>query len=50
MKLEIQEVYLVHEALKGCTIKGGDAPAVAKTLDKLEKEFNRLQKLEEKKS
>lgn len=50
MKLEIQEVYLVHEALKGCSIKGADAPAVAKTLDKLEKEFNRLQKLDEKKN
>lgn len=50
MKLEIQEVYLLHEALKGCTIKGSDAPMVSKTLDKLEKEFDRLQKLEEKKS
>lgn len=49
MKLEIQEVYLVHEALKGATIKGADAPTVANTLDKLEKEFERLRKLEEKK-
>lgn len=50
MKLEIKEIYLVHEALKICTIKGADAPVVAKTLEKLEKEFERLQSLEEKKS
>jgi len=49
MKLEIQEVYLLSQALSACTIKGSDAKSVASTITKLEKEFERLQKLEENK-
>jgi hypothetical protein len=50
MKLEIQEAYLIGQALKGCTIKGSDAPVMASTILKIEKEFDRLQKLEDKKN
>lgn len=49
MKLEITEVYLLKGALEAATIKAADAPVVAKTIEKLDKEFARLQKLEEKK-
>jgi len=49
MKLEIQEAYLINQALKSCTIKGSDAPVMASTILKIEKEFDRLQKLEDKK-
>ena len=47
MKLEINEVYFLTEALKSVSIKATDAPAVSKVIDKLDKEFARLQKLEE---
>ena len=49
MKLEINEVFFLKNALESVNIKASDAPTVAKTLDKLEREFTRLQKLEEKK-
>ena len=49
MKLELTEVYLLKGALEASTIKASDAPLVAKTIEKLNKEFTRLQKLEEKK-
>lgn len=49
MKLEIQEVYFLKNAVMNVTIKASDAPTVAKVVDKLDKEFVRLQKLEEKK-
>lgn len=49
MKLELNEVYLLKTALEAATIKASDAPIVAKTIEKLDKEFTRLQKLEEKK-
>jgi hypothetical protein len=47
MKLEISEVYFIKESMKNITIKALDAPAVAKLMEKLDKEFERLQKLEE---
>lgn len=47
MKLEISEVYFVKESMKSITIKASDAPTVAKLIAKLDKEFERLQKLEE---
>lgn len=49
MKLEINEVYFIKNALESVNIKASDAPAVAKTMEKLDKEFVRLQKLQEKK-
>ena len=50
MKLEINEVHFVQQAVNNCTIKGVDAPVVATLIEKLSKEFERLQKLEEKKA
>lgn len=49
MKLDINEVHFAVQAIGNVTIKGSDAPTVARLLDKLEKEFVRLQKLEEQK-
>ena len=49
MKLEINEVFFLKNALESVNIKASDAPVVAKTIEKLDKEFSRLQKLEEKK-
>jgi len=49
MKLDINEVAFIKNALDGCSIKVSDAAAVTKILEKLEKEFERLFKLEEKK-
>lgn len=50
MKLEINEVFFLSEVAKIATIKASDAAVVAGTLDKLAKEFDRLQKLSEKDS
>ena len=50
MKVDIAEVYFMKEALKTVSIKATDAPAVAALISKLDKEFDRLQKLEEKKA
>lgn len=49
MKLEINEVFFLKNALESVNIKASDAPTVAKTIEKLDKEFVRLQKLEAKK-
>lgn len=49
MKLNITEVYVLKQALGSINIKASDAPAVADLLSKLDKEFLRLQKLEEQK-
>ncbi len=49
MKLEIQEVYFVKQAIQQVSVKATDAPFVTRVLEKLDKEFVRLQKLEEKK-
>jgi hypothetical protein len=43
MKLDINEVFLAKGAIEGSTIKGSDARVVVGALDKLEKEFNRLE-------
>ena len=50
MKLEINEVYFLNEVVKAASIKAADARTVSNLMDKLEKEFLRLQKLEEKKA
>lgn len=49
MNLEIQEVYLLQKALEAATIKAVDAPAVASTMGKLQKEFERLEAKQPKK-
>jgi|TARA_R110002050_G_scaffold201017_1_gene336137 hypothetical protein len=48
MKLEINEVYVAKTAIEAISIKGSDARAVADLLDKLDKEFDKLQKAQEK--
>ena len=50
MKLEIDEVFFIKNAVVACQIKATDAPSVAKVIDKLDREFLRLQKLQEAKS
>jgi len=47
MKVDIGEVYFIKEAMKTITIKAMDAPTIAKLIVKLDKEFERLQKLEQ---
>lgn len=49
MKLDITEVYLVKQSVENQTIKATDAKTVMGLIEKLDKEFVRLQKLEEKK-
>ena len=49
MKLTITEVFLVKQSVENQTIKAADAKTVSTLVDKLEKEFDRLRKLEEKK-
>ena len=49
MKLDISEVYFLKQAVAQVNIKASDAPDVARTIEKLDKEFVRLQKLQEKK-
>ena len=49
MKLDITEVYLVKQSVENQTIKATDAKTVLSLIEKLDKEFVRLQKLEEKK-
>ena len=49
MKLEISEVYFIQQAVTQVNIKASDAPVVAALIGKLDKEFTRLQKLEDKK-
>ena len=44
MKLNLTVVYFLSEAAKQATIKATDAKTVAATLDKLDKEYERLQK------
>jgi|TARA_Y100000114_G_C11721836_1_gene308918 hypothetical protein len=50
MKVDIQEVFFIKEAMKSVSIKASDAPGVSKLIEKLDKEFVRLQKLEESKT
>ena len=49
MKLEINEVQILNQAISNSTIKGSDAKTVSVIINKLEKEFERLYKLQEKK-
>ena len=49
MKLDITEVYLVKQSVENQQIKASDARTISTLLDKLDKEFVRLQKIEEKK-
>ena len=46
MKLDIDEVVFLKSAMNNVTIKATDAPSVAKIIEKMDKEFVRLQKLE----
>lgn len=48
MKLDINEVYVAKTAIEAISIKGSDARAIANLLDKLDKEFDKLQKAQEK--
>lgn len=48
MKLDIQEVFFLKQCVEAATIKGSDAPIVAKTIEKIEKEFLRLESIEQK--
>jgi hypothetical protein len=48
MKLDIQEVFFLKQCAEAATIKGSDAPIVAKTIEKIEKEFARLESLQQK--
>ena len=49
MKVEISEVFFLKEVMKSVSIKATDAPTVSKLIEKLDKEFVRLQKLQESK-
>lgn len=49
MKLNITEVHFCKAAVESVNVKASDAKAVASLLEKLDKEFDRLQKIEEKK-
>lgn len=49
MKLDIQEVYVLKQAIASISIKASDAPIVVGVMNKLDREFERLQKLEVKK-
>jgi len=46
MKFDIQEVFFLQQCAKGATIKASDAEIVYKTIEKLDKEFTRLEKLQ----
>ena len=47
MKLEIDEVVFIKNAMDNVTIKATLAPQVAKVIEKLNREFVRLQKLQD---
>ena len=49
MKLDITEVYFLTQVAQNASIKASDATVVSDLMKKLDKEFARLQKLEEKK-
>lgn len=48
MKLNITEIHFVKQSVEAVSIKASDAPLVSDLLSKLDKEFERLQKIEEK--
>ena len=49
MKLDIQEIYFIKQAVDATTIKATDAGMVHSLQVKVDKEFERLRKIEEKK-
>jgi hypothetical protein len=49
MKLELNELYIVKTSVENQTIKAADAKIVSALLEKVDKEFERLQKAEQKK-
>lgn len=48
MKLDIQEIYFIKQAVDATTIKATDAGMVHSLQVKVDKEFERLRKIEEK--
>jgi len=50
MKLDLTEIYFLQQASENVTVKAKDAKVVADLMDKLNKELERLQKIEEKKN
>ena len=50
MKLNITEVHFIKQAVNSVSIKATDAAFVSELVSKIDKEFDRLQKAEEKKS
>lgn len=50
MKLDITEIHFIKQSVNAVSIKASDAAFVSVLLDKIDKEFGRLQKIEEKKS
>ena len=48
MKLDITEVYFLAEVTRQANIKASDAGTIVSLMGKLEKEFERLQKLQQK--
>lgn len=49
MKLDLTEIYFLQQAAENVTMKAKDAKVVSNLIDKLTKEFERLQKVEGKK-
>jgi hypothetical protein len=49
MKLELNELYLVKTSVENQTIKASDSHTISALLDKVAREFERVQKLEQKK-
>jgi len=47
MKLDITEVYFLSQVTQNASIKASDATVVSDLMKKLDKEFARLQKLEQ---
>lgn len=48
MKFNMSEVFVMKSGVENISVKGFDCRMVADLLDKLQKEFNRLEKSEEK--
>jgi hypothetical protein len=49
MKLDTTEIHFIKQSVERVSISAKDAPFVAELIVKIDKEFLRLQKLEEKK-
>lgn len=50
MKLDTTEIHFIKQAVERVSISAKDAPYVAELIAKVDKEFMRLQKIEEKKA